>query len=394
MMIRAIKTVFFKELVDLFRDWRTLLTGIIVPVVLFPLILFYLNIIVNKSKAEVERELKVAISGKSPSYTEFLQRSKNIRIFKSNTIKEDLVKGNIYAGILIPENFDRDVSESKKAEIAVIIDNRSQLSLAAYSKITELTSVYSGNVIRGRFGNRENEKMKLNPVKVKSVMLEPEERGAGMLLLSILLPLMLLTYSVISPLSVAADLGAGEKERGTLEHLLCAMAGRFEILCGKFAAVSVFGTIGVLSFLAGVAISFLLTPEFFGKAGYKLVMDPVSLLLVALLTLGLIMVFGAILLGVSFFSRSTREAQTLSLPLIIVSMASGYGACMVDIKNYPGIFLHLPLLNISIVIKELILETFNVMNLLTVFAWSFLYIAAALLIAWKIFSREKVIFRN
>ncbi len=394
MMIRTIKTVFLKELTDLFRDWRTLLTGIIIPVVLFPLILFYLNVIVNRSRAEVERELRVAVSGKSAPYTEFLRGNKNIRIEKSRDLRKDVVEGKIYAGILIPENFDRDISESRKAEIAVIIDNRSQLSLVAYSKIAELTSAYSGRVISGRFSGSDRERMKLNPVSVKSVMVEPEERGAGMLLLSILLPLMLLTYSVISPLSVAADLGAGEKERGTLEHLLCTRAGRFEILCGKFAAVSVFGIIGVLSFLAGVAISFVLTPDFFGENGYTLSLGPVSLLLISLLTLGLIMVFGAVLMGVSFFSRSTRESQTLSLPLIIISMASGYGTSMIDIKNYPGIFLHLPLLNISIVIKELILETFSAMNILTVCVWTFFYLAAALFAAWRIFSREKVIFRN
>jgi sodium transport system permease protein len=393
MMIRTIKTVFAKELVDLFRDWRTLLTGIIIPVVLFPLILLYLNIIVNKSRTDVEKELKIAVSGKRSSYTEFLKGRKNIKIYKSRDLKEDLISGKVYAGLIIPENFDRDISESRKVVIEVIIDNRSQLSLVAYSKIAELTSAYSGRVIRGRFGNR-SETMKLNPVGVKSVLVEPEERGAGMLLLSIILPLMLLTYSVISPLSVAADLGAGEKERGTLEHLLCTRAGRFEILCGKFAAVSVFGVIGVLSFLAGVAISFIVTPDFFGESGYTLALNPVSLLLISLLTLGLIMVFGALLLGVSFFSRSTREAQTLSLPLILISMASGYGTNMIDIKNYPAIFLHLPLLNISIVIKELILETFSAMNILTVFAWTLLYLAAALFAAGKIFSRERVIFRN
>ena len=70
-----------------------------------------------------------------------------------------------------------------------------------------------------------------------------------------MLPLLLIIYSIAGPMGAAVDLGAGEKERGTLEPLLTTQAGRLSLLWGKFFAITVMGHISTISSLIGLYIA-------------------------------------------------------------------------------------------------------------------------------------------
>ena len=62
------------------------------------------------------------------------------------------------------------------------------------------------------------------------------DRRTGQLL-GCILPYILLTLSVLGGMYAAVDLTAGEKERGTMQTLLCAPVRPVEIVVAKFLAV-------------------------------------------------------------------------------------------------------------------------------------------------------------
>jgi sodium transport system permease protein len=70
----------------------------------------------------------------------------------------------------------------------------------------------------------------------------------------------------VSLLPAALEVGAGEKQRQSLEMLLGATGRRGELVLGKLLAVVVTGAIGVAAFLGGVGLAVRSVPGLLGDA--------------------------------------------------------------------------------------------------------------------------------
>ena len=106
------------------------------------------------------------------------------------------------------------------------------------------------------------------------------------------------------------------------------------------------------------------------------------------------MISGAIELAFSIYAKSSKESQTWSFPLVIITMAAGYGTYMLDVKNIPAGFFHIPIVNISTIIKEVVLGIVDPVHIGITFLWSLFYIFMAFLFSKKMFLSEDVIFRS
>jgi sodium transport system permease protein len=193
----------------------------------------------------------------------------------------------------------------------------------------------------------------------------------------------------------ALDLGAGEKERGTLETILTSPASQLEILTGKFIVVSSFGIMsvifGLLGMLGAVKLNSDIPPELITVAMTILGMKPVVLMLSLLIPIALF--FAAFLLTVSFYAKTFKEAQSIMGPLnfmIIIPILVG---------TFPGIILEpstawIPILNVSLAMNDIIAGTITLPLYLEVFASLFIFTGCSILIAVRFVSREDVIFRG
>jgi sodium transport system permease protein len=394
MKIKGITVVFRKEIKDLLRDKRTVIIGIIIPIVLFPLIFAIMNINAKKNRLLIRKNLRIAVTGEDNSLQRFFRSRKNLKIVPSVDPRLDLASGNIYAAVIIPDDFNARLKSERPITIRIIIDNTSQISIMAYDTISSLIDGYSKEIVQRRFSNKGMDHSILKPLSVIKEMTLPESEGAGQMLLSLLLPLLLLIFSATSPTAIAADLGAGEKERNTLEPLLSTPIGRLNLLAGKFLAIAVMGIIGVIAFMAGLFVSYITSPDFFGADNLSFTLDPPALTLIALYTVMLTMIFGAIELAISIYAKSSKEAQIYFLPILIISIATGYGTFMIDVKNIETHYLHLPLVNISIAIKKLVIGHYGTIDLVVTFIWALAYIVVAFLFSRIMFERESVIFRS
>ena len=394
MRITGIIVVFRKEIRDLLRDKRTVIIGIIIPIVLFPLIFSIMNINVKKNKLLLRESLTISVVGKENALQRFFKSRKNLRILPSDNPRRDLASGRIYAAVIIPDDFNAKLQRQMPVEIRVVVDNTSQLSTMAYEIIRSLIESYSKEIVQRRFATRGMEYALLKPLSVVKEMTLSESEGAGTMMLSLLLPLLLLIFSATSPSAIAADLCAGEKERGTLEPLLSTPIGRLDLLAGKFLAITAMGIIGVIAFMTGLFISYMTNPDFFGAENLSFTMHVPELLLMAFYTVLLTMIFGAIELAISIYAKSSKEAQTYFLPVFIISIATGYGTFMIDIKNIDPSYMHIPLINISVIIKKLVIGHYDAIDLIVAFLWASLYIVVAFLFSRMMFEREDVIFRS
>ena len=394
MNFKIMSVVFKKEIKDMFRDKKTIILGILIPLLIFPVMYGFMGKSMEDSQEKVQKNLKIAIKDEgNSSFNEYIKSQENITIIKSQDLKKDVQDGKIYAGIEIPKDFDDSIKNDKQVELKIVYDDASQNSSMAMDIIKSMADTYSKGVVKERLIKMGVDESILTPMVIKEDIVAKEKTNVGRMILSMMLPLFLIIYSISSPMAAAIDLGAGEKERGTLEPLLTTKASRMNLLFGKFFAITLMGLIGTIASIAGLLISFKISPALFG--GDASVVFPVkALIIIAVLTIFVTMIFGALELSVSIYARSFKEAQTYLSPLSIVGMAAAFSTYLIDVKDISPVYLNIPIVNISIVLKEIINGIYNPMHIILTFVWSGVYITISILFARYMFSKEEVIFRT
>ena len=163
-----------------------------------------------------------------------------------------------------------------------------------------------------------------------------------------LLPVMMLVWALTGAFYPAVDLCAGEKERGTLETLLCSPAARGEIVLGKLATIMLFSMITALLNVLGMSITgWLILGQIDGIGPPP--WSAVGWLLAALVPMSLL--FSALCLALAAFARSTKEGQYYLMPLLLVTMP------LVVLPMAPGVELNLGYSLIPVTGVVLLLKT-------------------------------------
>lgn len=206
--------------------------------------------------------------------------------------------------------------------------------------------------------------------------------------LAAFVPLMLVLMTMTGAVYPAIDLTAGERERGTLEMLMAAPVPPQHILLGKFAAVFLVAVMTALVNLTGMMLTLYGTG--FDRVLLSGGAGPLMLAQVLLMLVVFAAFFSAVLLSVTSFARSFREAQAWLIPLMLVSLAPGILSLMPGVRLTFPLSL-VPLVNIVLLGRELFqgaatLPLF-VATIVATAGWS----AAALTLAARIFGSDAVL---
>lgn len=398
----TIGTVYAKELRDTLRDRRTLISIIVVPTLFMPGLIFGMgkaaSVIVSKAKEEVPRIM--VIGGEdSPGIRAELQKSGKFKVEPATPDWKALISDKkVRAAAEIPKGFE------------TALDSGSAPAITLYDYQGELKSGFATEQLRVFFtGLRDRATSRLladrgvpasvaHPFDVKQVNVAAPEKVGGNLLGGIV-PYFIIFLCLIGAIYPAMDLTAGEKERGTMETLLCSPAARTDIVLGKFFMVLTGSLFAVLSSLASLAVTLLLVASSMssgakGAAGPGMPsIDPVGILGVLAMVLPVAVLFSAVLFSVCLFAKSLKEAQSYVTPMtfaVIVPVAIGV---------LPGIDLNfklalVPILNISLICKEMLSGVWHWGYIGVIFGSTALYAAAALALCVRMFRSEGVIFRT
>lgn len=393
-MSSTILTVFKKELKDLFRDRRTIIMTLLIPLVLMPIMFNLIGKGISGSKDTVQSNVKIAIvDNTNSSLQKYIKAEKNINVIKSKNINEDIKSGKIYLAIDIPKNFDSNIGKDSTSSIKITYDNSSQDSSTADEIVKSMIDSYSKVIVNERLKEKNIDLNILNPVQVNTATVVKEDTGVAQMVLSVILPIYLIMYSVSGPISAATDLGVGEKERGTIEPLLTTKAGRLSLLWGKFLAITVLGVMTSAASLIGIFIGIKENSSTFGNIN-GMNINILALIIIGVLIILLTMSFGALELSISIFAKSSKEAATYMSPLIIVAMLPIYAVYTLDAKNIGIMYFNIPIVNVVCIIKEVISGIYNYSHIGITTIWIVVYAVVCVLVARFMFSREEVIFRS
>lgn len=222
--------------------------------------------------------------------------------------------------------------------------------------------------------------------------------GRQAILWSKILPFIMLIWALTGAFYPAIDSCAGEKERGTLETLLCSPAARSEIVVGKMLNVMTFSAASAMLNLLSMMFSGLFIIQAFQQAGSMLPMGfpPIS----SLLWLGVAIIpasalFSSLALAVAVFARSTKEGQYYLVPLLLVSLPLMMVAMLPATELELGTAL-IPLTGLMLLLRELIEGEYILALKYTIPVMTVTATAVWLSARWGVsqFSKETVIFRE
>ena len=402
-MKAGFQTVFFKEMKDVLRDRKTLLLMIVLPIVVVPLLLNLLIGFVIKKEQEAKTEVLEYVVFGDEFASELAKTFEAANGFKKVALgsPDELVaairEDRIDFGLVIPEKTAAQLSGQEQASIELHFDNASMGSKVV-DRVQDLVEKFNDGLTAARLA-----KLGVLPGQKQKSLLEPvrlRKQGTGKIREVIgdriggMVPYFFIAFCFMGVVYPAIHLGAGEKERGTLETLLLAPIPRHQVVLGKFLAVFCGGIIAVLLNLASLGTWLAIKAgELRGIIGTLIgSIDLLDLVLLALMLIPVAAMFAALLLSISIFARNSAEASTLISPFGIVLIVPAALAML------PGVELNwfwasVPVTNVSLAMKELLKGTMDYTMLLAIFASSTLIAGGLLFFCAKWFNRESVLFR-
>ncbi len=299
----------------------------------------------------------------------------------------------LHAAVVLPADFaERVAAEGPPPEVRLYYDSTFPLSQEAADRVRSALDAYAEGVVDARLSGRSLTRAFLKPVDVADRNLAPPSRQFQAAIGGFL-PYTIILFAFLGGLYPAIDLGAGEKERFTLETLLLTPATRLEIGAGKFLVVFVASMVSAVLSLGAMAFTLtkgILPPEMLAAIEVSLDARALALSLVAVAPVAA--TFAALLLSVSVYARSFKEAQTYAAPLQFLIIVPAIVSLLPDVQPTPALGA-VPVLNVSLLMREILRGELPV-TLAAVTALSSLALTAlSLAFAARCFSREEVLFR-
>jgi sodium transport system permease protein len=233
----------------------------------------------------------------------------------------------------------------------------------------------------------------INPFTIESHNIASRKEMGGMVIGSFL-PYVIILMSLTGAMYPAIDLTAGEKERGTLETLLVAGVDRIDIVIGKFLTVFTTSVVTVTLTICSMAVSGYVAlkqvPEFGQAVDLSLGLFEVMIMILAMIPLAAI--FSSLLMTLSLFAKSYREAQTYISPLMFIVIIPAMSSLMPDTEASQTMAF-IPIANVSIMLKDGLSGSFDLGISAITMGVNLLLAVGGLMLVLRMFKKESVLFK-
>jgi sodium transport system permease protein len=402
MNLRNIGVVYRKELREALRDRRTLISSLLVPLIIFPLLTAGLGAVISAlvGKAKEEVPAVMILGGDdSPGILAELRGSSKIKIVPTQlNWKDQIVNKEVRAAVEIPAGFQDAVARQESATLLIHNYEGDLKSSIAADNVQKSLEKYRDRIVHDNLSARNVPDSALKPFEIKEHNVAPPEKVGGAAFGGVI-GYMVILLCLVGSMYPAMDLTAGEKERGTMETILSSPISRVDLVFGKFFLVltTALVTAGLSVTSMGVSFAVLEHLHAFDKAGedaaqMQLHIGLTTVLSIFIMVLPIAVLFAAGLMTVALFAKSYKEAQSYISPLMFVVIIPAVAAMLpIDLDAKLAL---VPILNASLLCKELVTGTYHWNFIAIIFLSTCVYAGVALFLAVKMFQREDVLFRS
>ncbi|GAC1634678.1 MAG: hypothetical protein NVS9B14_10960 [Candidatus Acidiferrum sp.] len=310
-----------------------------------------------------------------------------------------VVDKTVPVAVEIPSGFDKSLTDQKKLEVTIYNYSGELKSEIAAGKIDKSLKAYRDDVVKKRVVAQKLPAEVLDPFEVTQKNIAPPEKSGAALFFGGFIAYIVVFLCFNGGMHPAIDLTAGEKERGTMETILSSPVSRAHLVIGKFLLVFTTALSTAALSVISMAISFTIVNALHAKTiqsgsdGMEMHIGVGAALSVFIMAVPLVVLFSSVLLMIASFAKTYKEAQTYIVPFMFIVIIPAIAAML------PGVDLNaklalVPILNVSLLCKELVIGTYHWNYIAIIFTSTCGYAAVALFLAVKMFQRESVLFRS
>ena len=393
-----------KEIKHLFRDTKTIVQTVVVPTFITPLLLgaifWYVGSIATEETKKTY-DISTYTSTESNLITQ-LNDSDRLNVLTEASIDEvitSVTDGVTEIGLVLDNSFLNDLESDSSAKITIYSKNIDTFSQAK-SLVTNIIDDFEEAERNERLVALNLTNEYVNPIIIEEEDLTTEQESAGSIFGAIL-ALFFVMYVMSGSTYPAVDLGAGEKERGTMETLISTNISSVDIIIGKMLSVTtsavLTATFSMLGFAIPMVVIFLFYADSVNEYLFSLLsalLNPVAFLGVFILIIPLSVFMGAFLLAISVYAKTPKEAGLLLGNVLIIFIVP----CYIPLIN-PGLELDfvgalIPCYNLALITNNLIAGTVDWFLYGVALVSTIVYCCIAIYVTYIMFDDENVIFRS
>jgi len=284
--------------------------------------------------------------------------------------KEAVINGEISAVFVFDDNFWNNIGSNQTPNVDIFYNSGSLASSTAVQIV--LATI---NALHPQFNVGEHN--------------VGGENEIATMLMALLLPMLLLTFTFSAAISIVPESVAGEKERGTMATLLATPTKRGEIALGKIFSLSILSLISATSSFLGLIFSL---PNMAGVSNIGELLSVADLILLYLIIVSVVLVVTGLMVILSTYAKNVKEAGIITMPLMFLSMFIGILNLVLGIPTHIG-FAFIPLYNMVASIGLILQGTSGMIPFLVLtFVVNVFYMAICAVITAKMFNSERVMF--
>ena len=396
---RRVRSIAKKEVVEFARDWRTIIAIIVIPLLMFPLLFILFPVLLESEAAELDAlELSIVvqtdglpenlaenISASGMNFT--VEHLQNMSTLSEPGTDLERVRNGSTDSIL------RFESNGDVWDYAILHLSTSERSNEARYRILDVLASWENMEVKERIeqgGLDVNET--LDPLRWDGDISQGDVATTGEqsgMILSLFIPLVLAIWTYSSAIQPSIDMTAGERERGTLEALLCLPCTRMELLFGKWLAVATITGVGVLLQIFGLlfAIGYLASSSFIGVPQLSVI--SIALIVLSIMLFAIMVV--AFELALAMRSHSVKEAGSILAPALMLILFPALFTQVINLDGIEGFWFAIPVVNILLALRELLMNRVITEHVLIWAFSSVIYASLAAYYASKQFSREDIV---
>ncbi len=391
-MRSEILTIMKKEFRRFFTDKRLVFSSIILPGLLIYIIYSIMgNVIADIYMPDEAYQPKIAITNEADSTATIFGAMgytyEVVDVAKAQEMKDKVKKQELDAYVVFPEDFDAKVMAYEKLtatdeapEIEIYYNSAAKESEALFKTIQSVYDQYEASLINKFDINRDPE--------VKYDLASEKDMASQIFMM---VPMLLIMMLMSGCMSVAPDAIAGEKERGTMATLLVTPVNRSSIALGKVISLSVFALLSGMSSTIGVLASL---PKLMGGGMNEInafVYETKDYVCLAIGILSLVLAIISIFAIISTYAKTTKEAASLSSPVMILGIVLGVTSSLIGDDVALGMFT-VPVYNSAILFKNIFAMNYTTPQVAITTASNLVFVLICVWIMTKMFNSEKVMF--
>jgi sodium transport system permease protein len=399
--LNPIAIVYFKEWRELLRDRRTIISMVVVPVLIMPVLMVTVGTTATKLVGKARQETpKVMLLGgaDSPETTGALRALKTFQFVPAAPDFTNLISDKkIGAAVEISGGFDAALAAGRKEAVHIYTYESELRSTIAAESLEQFFRHRRDDLIKRGLSERHLPETVLTPFSIERTNVASPRKVTGNVV-GMILPYIVVLMCLTGAIYPAVDLTAGEKERGTLETLLCSPVPRRHLVLGKVLVVLTVSLATGFLAVASNGVALLLMKRMSieaakAAAAMPLALDPFCLAAFCVMMVPVAAFLSALLIAAGLFARGTKEANSYVQPLLILVIIPAVVGALPGIEINSRLAL-IPILNVNLISREILAGTWHWNYIALVFGSTCLYAALAVAAAVALFQREDVLFRT